>query len=82
MSMTFKQPKKTCDDRNCPFHGTLSIRGRVLEGIVHTAKMDKTVISLTENSHNSHQNSYVTNADTVTSHHTTHHALTLKKATA
>ena len=44
MSMTFKQPKKTCDDRNCPFHGTLAVRGRVLEGIVHTAKMDKTVI--------------------------------------
>jgi small subunit ribosomal protein S17 len=44
MSMTFKQPKKTCDDRNCPFHGTLSVRGRVLEGTVQTAKMDKTVI--------------------------------------
>ena len=44
MSMTFKQPKKTCDDRNCPFHGTLAIRGRVLDGKVHTAKMDKTVI--------------------------------------
>ena len=44
MSMTFKKPKKTCDDRNCPFHGELSVRGRVLEGVVHTAKMDKTVI--------------------------------------
>ena len=44
MSMTFKQPKKTCDDRNCPFHGELSVRGRVLEGVVHTSKMDKTVI--------------------------------------
>ena len=44
MSINFKKPKKTCDDRNCPFHGTLAIRGRVLEGVVHTAKMDKTVI--------------------------------------
>jgi small subunit ribosomal protein S17 len=44
MSLTFKQPKKTCDDRNCPFHGTLAIRGRVLDGVVHTAKMDKSVI--------------------------------------
>jgi small subunit ribosomal protein S17 len=44
MSMTFKQPKKTCDDPKCPFHGALAVRGRVLEGIVHTAKMDKTVI--------------------------------------
>ena len=44
MSLTFKQPKKTCNDKNCPFHGTLSIRGRVLEGVVATAKMDKTVV--------------------------------------
>ena len=44
MSLTFKKPKKSCDDRKCPFHGTLSVRGRVLDGIVVTAKMDKTVI--------------------------------------
>jgi small subunit ribosomal protein S17 len=44
MSLTFKKPKKTCNDRNCPFHGDLPIRGRVLEGVVISAKMDKTVI--------------------------------------
>ncbi len=44
MSLTFKQPKKTCDDKNCPFHGTLPVRGRVLDGIVVSAKMDKTVV--------------------------------------
>ncbi len=44
MSLTFKKPKKTCDDLNCPFHGELSVRGRVLEGTVVSAKMDKTVI--------------------------------------
>lgn len=44
MSMTFKQPKKTCNDPKCPFHGSLSVRGRVLEGVVHSAKMEKTVI--------------------------------------
>lgn len=44
MSLAFKKPKKRCDDRNCPFHGNLSIRGRVLEGVVVRAKMDKTVI--------------------------------------
>jgi small subunit ribosomal protein S17 len=44
MSLTFKKPKKTCNDKNCPFHGELSIRGRVLEGSVASAKMDKTVI--------------------------------------
>ncbi|MDQ7033236.1 MAG: 30S ribosomal protein S17 [Desulfonauticus sp.] len=44
MSLTFKKPKKTCTDRNCPFHGDLPIRGRVLDGVVVSAKMDKTVI--------------------------------------
>ena len=44
MSLTFKKPKKTCEDRNCPFHGSLSVRGRVLDGVVVSAKMDKTVV--------------------------------------
>jgi small subunit ribosomal protein S17 len=44
MSLTFKKPKKSCDDPNCPFHGELPIRGRVLDGIVVSAKMDKTVV--------------------------------------
>jgi len=44
MSLTFKKPKKTCTDRNCPFHGELAVRGRVLDGVIATAKMDKTVV--------------------------------------
>jgi small subunit ribosomal protein S17 len=45
MSMlSLKKPKKSCDDGNCPFHGTLSIRGRVLAGAVISTKMDKTVV--------------------------------------
>lgn len=43
-TLALKKPKKPCDDRNCPFHGTLSIRGRVLNGTVISAKMDKTVV--------------------------------------
>jgi small subunit ribosomal protein S17 len=41
---SFKKPEKPCNDLNCPFHGSLSIRGRILEGTVTSAKMDKTVI--------------------------------------
>ncbi len=37
-------PKKTCDDKKCPFHGSLSIRGRALEGVVISIKMEKTVV--------------------------------------
>ena len=44
MSLTFKKPKKSCEDRNCPFHGELPVRGHVLEGVVVSAKMDKTVV--------------------------------------
>jgi small subunit ribosomal protein S17 len=44
MSLTFKKPKKSCNDRNCPFHGTLPVRGRVLDGVVVSSKMDKTVV--------------------------------------
>ncbi len=44
MSLAFKKPKKSCDDRNCPFHGELPVRGRVLDGVVVSSKMDKTVV--------------------------------------
>ncbi len=44
MALSFKKPKKTCNDRSCPFHGTLSIRGHTLEGVITSAKMDKTVV--------------------------------------
>ncbi len=44
MSLVFKRPKKTCEDTSCPFHGGLPVRGRVLQGIVVSAKMDRTVV--------------------------------------
>ncbi len=44
MSMSFKKPKKTCEDINCPFHGELAVRGHVLQGVVVSSKMDKTVV--------------------------------------
>ena len=37
-------PSGTCDDVNCPFHGTLSVRGQILEGIVVSDRMQGTVI--------------------------------------
>jgi small subunit ribosomal protein S17 len=35
---------KTCSDKNCPFHGNLTVRGRILTGTVTSDKMSKTVI--------------------------------------
>jgi len=38
-----RAPRKTCDDRNCPYHGHLSVRRKFLDGKVISAKMTKTV---------------------------------------
>ena len=35
-------PKEKCDDKNCPFHGTLKLHGRVFVGKVKSTKMHKT----------------------------------------
>ncbi len=43
-ALSTNRPQRACSDRDCPFHGMLSIRGRALEGIVVSDKMDKTVI--------------------------------------
>lgn len=40
---SINEPENKCEDPNCPFHGTLSVRGQVLEGIVTSSKRDKTV---------------------------------------
>lgn len=37
-------PKGECDDPNCPFHGTLPMRGQIIDGVVSTVKMNKTVV--------------------------------------
>jgi len=39
-----KRPRRACSDRNCPFHGALPTRGRALEGVVVSDKMEKTVV--------------------------------------
>lgn len=39
-----KPPKNFCTDKNCPWHGSLSVRGKILEGVVVSAKAQKTVI--------------------------------------
>ena len=39
-----KMPEKTCTDPNCPFHGTLPVRGIRLEGTVVSAKMQDTIV--------------------------------------
>ena len=35
-------PSRECNDRNCPFHGYLKVRGRIFEGRV-VARKEKTI---------------------------------------
>jgi len=37
-------PERTCDDGDCPFHGTLRVRGFRIAGKVVSSKMDKTAV--------------------------------------
>jgi small subunit ribosomal protein S17 len=39
-----KPPEKACEDENCPWHGSLPVRGRVLEGLVVSERAQKTAI--------------------------------------
>jgi len=36
-------PQRSCDDAHCPYHGNISVRGRLYEGIVTSTKRQKTV---------------------------------------
>ncbi|MCK4223345.1 30S ribosomal protein S17 [Candidatus Bathyarchaeota archaeon] len=44
VALSSRKLKGTCTDPECPYHGSLSVRGRVLIGQVVSAKMDKTAI--------------------------------------
>lgn len=37
-------PKESCEDEFCPFHGTLPVREKVIEGVVVSSKAQKTAI--------------------------------------
>lgn len=44
IGLDVQAPTKSCTDPQCPFHGTLPVRGQVLEGRVANLKMEGTVI--------------------------------------
>jgi len=44
IGLRVKPPVATCSDRNCPFHGTLGVRGQVFEGKVVSTKAQRTAI--------------------------------------
>jgi small subunit ribosomal protein S17 len=44
IGLDVRGPKAACDDRHCPFHGRLPVRGQVLEGTVVSLSMEKTAV--------------------------------------
>ena len=43
IGLEVKSPKAGCSDLLCPFHGKLSIRGRIFNGTVSSSKAPRTV---------------------------------------
>ena len=43
IGLNVKAPDESCNDNNCPFHGSLPVRGQILNGIVSSTKMQRTV---------------------------------------
>jgi small subunit ribosomal protein S17 len=37
-------PSNVCNDPNCPYHGSIKVRGLITEGVVIKAKSPKTVV--------------------------------------
>jgi small subunit ribosomal protein S17 len=44
IGLNVEEPEESCSDANCPFHGSLSVRGQTLEGTVASTDMEKTVV--------------------------------------
>jgi len=43
IGLKVKEPKRKCTDRNCPFHGNLSVRGKLFDGKVTSSKAKQTI---------------------------------------
>lgn len=44
IGLSVTAPKKECNDKNCPYHGNLSIRGKLFEGKVVSSKAKNTIV--------------------------------------
>jgi len=44
IGVNVKPPEETCKDKNCPFHGTLPVRGQIITGVVSSTKMQDSIL--------------------------------------
>jgi len=51
IGINVKPPEEECNDKNCPFHGTLSVRGQIITGEVSSSKMQNSILVKREYRH-------------------------------
>ena len=44
IGLNVKTPDESCKDKNCPFHGSLPVRGQVITGVVLSVKMQDSIL--------------------------------------
>jgi small subunit ribosomal protein S17 len=44
IGINVKTPEEICEDKNCPFHGSLSVRGQIITGVVSSTKMKNSIV--------------------------------------
>ena len=43
IGLNVNPPINSCNDKNCPFHGDLSVRGQIITGFVSSIKMQHSI---------------------------------------
>ena len=43
IGLNVKPPVENCNDKNCLFHGNLSVRGQIITGVVSATKMQNSI---------------------------------------
>ena len=51
IGLNVKPPAEGCNDKNCPFHGTLPVRGQIITGVVSAIKMQDSILVSREYMH-------------------------------
>ena len=51
IGLNVKSPTDSCNDKNCPFHGTLPVRGQIITGVVSATKMQDSILVKREYMH-------------------------------
>ena len=44
IGLNVKTPTESCNDKYCPFHGTLPVRGQIITGVVSSVRMQNSIL--------------------------------------